>query len=58
MGVNRTSAEGTKYKKNLQDKLFEQIKGEELMNEGKFEKVKTWLEKELGEEMLRQGGIK
>ena len=42
----------TRYKKYLQDKLFEQIKGEELTAEDCFDMVKKWLEKELGEEVL------
>ena len=44
--------ESTRYKKYLQEKLFEQIKGKELTAEDGFDKVKKWLEKELGEEAL------
>ena len=44
--------QSTKYKKYLQDKLFEQIKGDKLTAEGGFDKVKEWLEKESGEEIL------
>ena len=42
---NSLANNSTRYKKDLQDKLFEQIKGEEL-------KVEEWLKKELGEEDL------
>ena len=45
-------AQGIRNKKYLQDKLFEQIKGNELTSEEGIDKVKEWLQKELGGKVL------
>ena len=42
----------TRYKKDLQDKFYEQVDGEALVRAGGVELVKEYLKKELGEEDL------
>ena len=41
-----------RYKKDLQDKFYEQVDSSQLITEEGLEIVKTWLKKELGEEDL------
>ena len=44
--------DSTRYKKDLQDKFFEQVDGKKLVTEGGLQLVKDFLKKELGEEDL------
>ena len=41
-----------RYKKDLQDKFYEQVDSSKLIKDEGLEIVKTWLKKELGEEDL------
>ena len=41
-----------RYKRDLQDKFYEQVDSAQLITEEGLEIVKTWLKKELGEEDL------
>ena len=42
----------SRYKKDLQDKFYEQVDSDKLVTKDGLEMVKSWLKKELGEEDL------